>query len=118
MIQKRTMIFGSAQPLEFEVMVDGGHLEHPLARLDLKLATWVITDRVSIKKTPWRIADKNSFLVSTARVPESATQGQGADVAHENGGGEGVEPEKAIPAPTMAAHTTDSSDVALVCEAC
>ncbi len=68
MIQKRTMIFGSAHPFSSKWWWMGAimKIRLPVVR---KEKTWRITLTVSARKTPWRMALATSFLVSTASVP-------------------------------------------------
>ena len=62
--------------------------------VSLKLATWIITDSVSITNTPPMMNSTTSWRTITAMVP-SAAQGQRTDVAHEDLRRIGVEPEEA-----------------------
>src|SRR5262249_51071045 len=68
MIQKRTMMRGSGQPL-FSKWWWMGPMRKPRLPVSLKDTTCVITLTASRKKTPPKRADKISFLVNTASVP-------------------------------------------------
>src|SRR5205823_250431 len=67
-IQKRTMIFGSAQPCSSKWWWMGAmrKMRRPVR---LNQNTCTITETISAKKTPWMIALSTSFFVSTASTP-------------------------------------------------
>src|SRR5207248_3958514 len=69
-IQKRTMIFGSAQPCSSKWWWMGAmrKMRRPVR---LNQNTCAITERISAKNTPWMMALSTSFLVSTASAPSA-----------------------------------------------
>src|SRR5690606_27960177 len=69
-IQKRTMIFGSGQPLSSKWWWMGAMRKMRLPRI-LNEATWSITETISTRKTPWRTAEASSCFVITASVPRA-----------------------------------------------
>ena len=71
MIQKRTMTRGSGQPFSSKWWWIGA-IRNTRLPVNLKLATWIITDNVSMTNTPPMITSTSSWRTITASVPSTA----------------------------------------------
>ena len=71
MIQKRTITRGSGQPLSSKWWWMGAMRKTRLP-VSLKLATWIITDSVSMTKMPPMTTRMSSWRTITATAPSAA----------------------------------------------
>src|SRR5438552_10042930 len=114
MIQKRTMIFGSAQPCSSKWWWMGAmrKIRRPVR---LNQNTCSITETISAKKTPWMMALSTSFFVSTASAPRPPPRASDPTSPMNTVAGYVLNQRKLMPAPAMAAHNTVSSAAPGMC---